>query len=630
MNVTRSSMNQSSTRWEWAFCLLLVVALLLGAQPYRGIRHDAILYSGQALAHLNPAWAASDLFFAHGSQDRYSIFSSGVAWLLRQHADLAVVDITLLLGAWVLWIVALLALMRDASPRLRWAGVLAVVAATHFFGTTRVFGFMEPFVTARTWAEPMALLALVFLLRGRLLPAAAAFVLAMALHPLVALPVGAVALAYLISLDRRWASLLLLLVPALGLAWAGIAPFDGLLKTYDPQWFQATLLANDIVYVSNWYLTDAIAALTHAVVLWLACRGSTTPFARLGRAAVVTTPILCLVSFIGADLCHDVLLTQLQLWRVTWILDLLALASLPLLLAREWHKGPRGRGAAVAVFVAFYAIDAWLPTGWLLGCWAVLALVLSGSRAEVKPSMIRLTVLASVIAGLGMIGLQVVNAVQQLNVDTQGMKIALPLSIPFVLPLVSLPVVALLMLGWWRGGGARALSAVVAVGLLVVATTHWDQRTSWQRYVESAQPGTHPFDALIPMGKQVYWHEDTAAAWVVLQRANFISSSQSSGLLFNRDTALVAVQRVPALLAVMNNRAMCARLEMLDAVSLDRATCEMPREQFLGMCSARPEHPDFLVAAVDFGTGVIARWRFTPDDGSAPVTYALYDCSKVK
>ena len=47
-----------------------------------------------------------------------------------------------------------------------------------------------------------------------------------------------------------------------------------------------------------------------------------------------------------------VLITQLQLWRVTWILDLLALASLPLLLEREWRKGLKGRCAAVAVFVA--------------------------------------------------------------------------------------------------------------------------------------------------------------------------------------------------------------------------------------------------------------------------------------
>jgi hypothetical protein len=628
MNVALPSADLKDHPRAAAFCLLLALTVLIGSLPYRGIRHDAILYMGQALSHLNPRWAATDLFFAHGSQDRYSVFSTIVAMLL-QHADAAVIDMTLLAGAWVLWILALLALARDFPARQRWLAVIAVIGASHYYGTSRIFGFMEPFVTARTWAEPVALLALAALLRGRLLLALAGFLLAMLLHPLVALPVGAVALAYLISIDRRWASLLLLLLPVVGLALAGIAPFASLFKTYDPLWFKATLLANDIVYVSNWHFTDAVAALAHAGVLWLACRGRSTPFARLGRAVVVAAPILFLVSFVGADLLHDVLVTQLQFWRVTWILDLLALLSLPTLLSHEWTKSPKGRCAAIAVFVAAYAIDDWIPTGWMMVSWASLALALSASNVDVKPSVLTLANAATVLVGLGVVVLQWLNVTAQLGMDDQGTKLAEPLSIFFTLPLVALPVAFGLLMLWNRQGGARVLALLVTAGLFGVAALHWDQRTPWARYVESARPGTHPFDALIPADAQVYWYEDTAAAWVVLQRANFISSSQTSGLLFNRATALDALQRIPALLDVLANTARCAALQKFGAAQLDRNVCELPRDAVLGLCHVRPTHPDFLVAATDFGTGAIARWRFAPSGGAESVTYVLYDCSKV-
>ncbi len=168
------------------------------------------------------------------------------------------------------------------------------------------------------------------------------------------------------------------------------------------------------------------------------------------------------------------------------------------------------------------------------------------------------------------------------------------------------------------------------MGLFGLAATHWDQRSSWARYVESAPRGTHPFDALIPLDAQVYWHEQTAATWILLQRANFMSISQASGLLFNRATALEALDRIPAFLAVMVNTQTCANLERFGGAHFAYSECELPRQNFLDFCKARPKHPDFLIASTDFGNGVVARWTFSPRDGSHPTTYALYDCSKLQ
>jgi hypothetical protein len=611
------------------FLLLVTLALLFGAMPYRGLRHDGILYMGQALSRLNPAWAANDLFFAHGSQDQFSIFSGIVATLLR-HVDAATVDMMLLRGALLLWPAVVFALVRDFPPRERWMSVLAVIAAMHFYGPGLVFSFMEAFVTARTWAEPVTILALVALLRGRLAWAFLAFALAMALHPLVAVPAGAVAFAYLIREDRRWAALLLLAIPVAGLAMAGVGPFANLMRTYDPEWFRATVLANGGVYVSEWSVTDDVAVLAHGAVIWLACRGSDSAFARLGRATVLATPVLGLLSFVGADLAHNVLVTQLQLWRVTWLLDVIALASLPPLLCSQWRLGAKGRCAAIAVFIAMFAVDDQIPTGWALVAWAALALLLSASRVEPKPRVLMLATIATALAGLGVAGLQVQKALAQLDMHDQGMKIGEPLSVFFDTPLIALPVIAGLVWLWERGGVQRAVAAVATLGLAAVAATHWDQRSPWARYVESAPRGTHPFAALIPPDAQVYWHEQTAATWVLLQRANFMSVSQASGLLFNRATALDALDRIPAFMAVMSNTQICGNLERFGGAHVAYAACELPRDSFLGFCKATPKHPDFLIASTDFGTGVIARWTFDPRDGSRPTTYALYDCSKLQ
>ncbi len=128
----------------------------------------------------------------------------------------------------------------------------------------------------------------------------------------------------------------------------------------------------------------------------------------------------------------------------------------------------------------------------------------------------------------------------------------------------------------------------------------------------------------------MYWHDDVLATWVLLQRAQFISMNQVSGLLFNRDTAHVGLVRLPYLVAVNGDAQGCSTLSRLGADTHQLTMCQLSRDAFLGMCRAKPTHPDFLVAAVDFGTGVVARWPFVPDDGSAPVTYVLYDCSKIR
>jgi len=628
MNSIASTANRPN-RLFGAFCLALTLALLACRMPYRGLRHDAVLYFAQALARLNPAWAAGDFYFAFGSQDRYSLFSLPRAWLLA-HASTPAVDIAGILAAWGVFVCALIALARDLSPRLRWLGVLTVVAASHFYGPARIFGFLEPFLTARTLAEPFALVALLCLLRGRRLLALAMLGASLLMHPLIACPMAMVFFCYLAGRDRRWGWALALLLPIGGLALAGIPPFSALLRTYDDPWWQAVLQTNQDVVMSQWHLVDVTAALANLGVLALASRGRTDDLARSGRAALVAAVVLCVVSYVGGSLLRNVLILQLQLWRVMWIVDVLALLQLPLLLAREWQRGPAGQLAAIAVFGGYFCADSYFPNGWAIVAWATVALIISGRGIHVKRSVLLGASVATVAVVLGTTGAQIANALGQLNIRQQGMAIARASSVPFVLPVLVLPTALGVVLAWERGGPARLMAAVMTFGLLAIGVGTWDQRTPWERYVEGAQPGSHPFAKLIPPGTEVYWHGDTLATWLLLQRPQFISLNQVSGVLFNRETAYVAVSRLPYLMATQPEAKTCDVMSWFGADSRLMSMCRISREGFFNMCKAEPIHPGFLVASVDFGTGVVARWRFRPDDGSAPIEYVLYDCGKIR
>jgi hypothetical protein len=618
---------RTSTVPSW-LGLLLAAGLLLAHIPYRGVRHDGELYLAQAFSHIDPDWARADLFFVGGFQDHYSLFSNIFAFVLR-HVEVGVTCIAFLLAAWALNLWALVRLGAGMPMRERWLAVFAVLGASHFYGAARMIGYFENFVTGRTWAEPFALLALASFVGGRRRWAIALLALAVLMHPLIALPVGLVFFVMLVGEDRRWAWLAMVIVPVVVLALAGVAPFGGLLRVYDLGWLDTTRSANTFVFLGNWSRPDFVAASVFLAILWAANAGITSPLARASRAAGGVAIAMCVVSYIGADLLHDVLITQLQLWRALWVANLLAVFSLPSWLMRLWAQGTSGRLAAAAVFVAVATADAWLSTGWALAAWAVLTLVLHRRAVVLKPSITRLAMGATIFVGLMLCLLQTQSAQGQIQMHMQGMAIARPSSIPFTLMLLTLPLMYAFVRAWESGGRARRVGVVgCGAALLLFGLSQWDQRTSWERYIEQTPRGSHPFDAIVPKNAQVYWHEELKAPWFLLGRPSFIGVGQLAGVLFSRDTALVSWSRVNLLRAVMANADECEALEWLGQQGGRLQACQLPRDAFFNMCRGQPDAADFLIASTDFGTGVVARWTFAPHD-APPVTYALYDCKRV-
>src|SRR5262249_37722572 len=97
----------------------------------RGVRHDAILYTGQVLARLMPDRVGNDLFFVYGSQDKYSLFSALMAPLFERFG-IGLSEMVVLGLCNAMFVAACWYPMRPWFPRpLPGAAAVSVVAMPH-------------------------------------------------------------------------------------------------------------------------------------------------------------------------------------------------------------------------------------------------------------------------------------------------------------------------------------------------------------------------------------------------------------------------------------------------------------------------------------------------------------------
>ena len=610
---------------------LLIAALWMIARPYRGVRHDGILYLGQTLAHLMPKSIGQDLFLAYGSQDNYSIFSMVMAPLVK-HLGVAASEYGVLFACQAAFVAACWLLTAELPSRfLRWCAMLALISLPHAYGGEGAVGFAEPFLTARVMAEPVLVLSLAWLLRGRMAAALAAMLLAIAIHPLIALPALGTAWIYLCLQDRRWCWGVLPIAFAALAGALGLAPFDALWRRYDPAWLASVKFANSLVFMANSSLLDWTPTLFDLGVLCLAAeRLAGSAMARLIKALLACTLAFTILWGLGADLLHDVLLTQLQLWRVFWLTHLLALLLLPALLLDFWGRGLVGRWCAAAFVLAAVAVGANLPTGWLCVAWAALSWLLLRSGAPVTPGLVRLATGASILAMLvatGLLGWRTEAAVASFGDRFNGTsRTQIVLGLSLVTAVVGYVVL--------RGLGAavkwRIMAVAAVLGLAACGSSWWDQRSDWQRFVENGfEEQGLPFDGLIPPDATVYWDSSLLEPWLLLHRAQFYALEQGGGVLFNRRNAIEFEARKKVVAPLLVQRSVCQTVAKLTGADLsDVATCAPTPEVISEVCHQKG-HPDYLVIQTGLADipGSTATWKFRPDDPQKTRIYRLYECA---
>jgi hypothetical protein len=540
------------SRLEVTVLLLLCVIAWALSHSYRGIFHDAGLYTLQALARLAPASLGQDVFLRFGSQDRYTIFSpiyAAASQLLGTEAAAATLTFALQMALFVCgWLVA-----RAVMPaRMALYGLAVLVAIPGDYGTERIFTCVEQFLTPRMAAEALVLASLAAALSARTRVALVLIVLAALMHPIMASAGIAALLCIYLAIPHPRLMVKLLAVATAAAAAATLAMPEGVWGRLDSAWLRLVTDRSPYLFLSNWQIDDWARIVVTLATLAVALVRVPTERARiLCQAALLITASGLLLTFIACDELHLILLTQLQPWRWQWLGTVMAALFLPLILSTRWRLGVSGRTTVLL-----------LAAAWIFGSNAfalVAALAAAGSTALTR----RLSASEARLVFWGSCGMLAIALTWRIAsnlefTDAHYLAADIPLWLRRAMSFAhdgSAPM-AVIALAWWfsnalhRRWGLMLLGTLAAAGCVALLTGTWAQWTvrlyPAQRIAQFAA-----WRSQIPPGADVFWPESPVATWLLLDRPNYLSVLQTSGMVFSRNTAMEMQRRALALSAIV-------------------------------------------------------------------------------
>jgi hypothetical protein len=585
-----------------AALLFALAALWMLGRRYAGITNDAILYVAQGLRRLNPGPLDKDLFFAHGSQDAYTIFSVPYAPLIEALGAGGAAMAVTIAGQVAFFAAAAVLVLRIAAGQERWWSLALLAASSGYYGGVGVFRLAEPFATARTLAEPLVLAALACTLASRHRTAFAALAAAAALHPLMAAPgIAAVFLWHALGRPRLFWSLPILL--GLTLAVAAVRP--ELLQRLDPPWLAVIVDRTPHLLVSQWLLPDWSRLLWGLCVAWMSARFIEMRVRRLVLAVAVIGSAGVAVSWIAVDLLGSAAAAGLQLWRTHWTLHFFAIVLVPVVAVGLWRSGNASRAAAACVAASCCFGRAGLPVAGML---AMVAVILDASQRRwpgwMSAAALRLILLGAVSTALAGLLSDVLSRLPSPYADARvpawNAYVHAAASVGGLLPLAALSWLA----AYSRYAVVGAGAAAVAFALSIAA---WDARAPWPRFIEQASTRGNPFRNLLPPGAQVFWSGSYGKTWLVLGTPTWYSVDQGAGVVFNRDTAIAYAERKRASAELQSAIDNCAMRE--------QPACRIDARPARELCN-RQDAPDYLVlnARIDGHTAI--EWPLPQEFGS--------------
>lgn len=609
---------------------LLLAFILSYLRPYHGIRHDSILYLGQALLRRKPEQFSQDLFFAFGSQAQFTLFPNVIAFFLSYVSPATLFQIATLLSL-AAFAGSSAYLIRQIFPKeYRFPALLALLILPAGYGGWRVFSYAEPFFTARSLAEPLILLALAFWLKGKSVRAASLVLAAAAIHPLQALPFLLVIWIDRILHDQRWLHLLWLTIPPLVAGFFGIPPFDELTHRFDEQWLEWIEDENKNVFITRWQPAAWGYFLTDLFLGWCLIKHAEGILQRLARALWWCALIGFLAAFVVADIWRLTLFTGMQLWRAQWLLHWLAMASAPWLLHRQWlcaggRWSPRF-GLLVAIII-FGTPATPRAFSWLAAlCFIPLYLYWQELYARVGPGLQRLLSAFVPIVLVLAVGIHFIDVWILAAQAEWSREMVRPEFVLFSHPLIS---GSALVSGYWLWQRSRNWRPAMLIFLLIAcihAGIAWDRRNAWTRHIEHAELSPKLFGIEIEPAAQIFWTGELLAPWLILNRPSYFNGFQTAGQLFNRGTAQEADFRSKVLRPLSFQLELCAVMDALNQQTNDN--CLISEEIIKETCEKADGKLNYLVLDHKLATPALGSWHIVGGlKGDRPITYYLYRCS---
>jgi hypothetical protein len=528
--------------------LLLCVMLWALSHLYRGIFHDASLYTLQALARLHPGSLSQDVFLRLGSQDRYTIFSSiFAAASMGLGPENAAAWLTF--ASQLVLLAAAFSLARAVLPSpLALLAVGVLLAIPGDYGAYRIFTCIEQFLTPRMAAEALVLAAIAAALSARHLAAALFILLSLLVHPIMASAGIAVGVCLCWVIPRPRLSATVLAAAAATFVCLGAFAPAAVGGRFDAEWLQLVRERSPYLFLTNWQLDDWGRVATTLSTLAI---GSAAGSARaLCQATLLTTLGGFALAFIAGDSLHLVLFLQWQPWRWEWLGTVAAALMLPMIIPACWSKDLPGRAAALLL------ASAWIFGATAFALMAPLApgVLLLGRRLARGEARL---ILGGACAMLAIaVAWRVATNFQ--FTDAHYLDLAIPLWMRRAVSFTRDGSLALALIGFtgWlayrpRGRvGCAAIAVLAGLACVAVLRPAWAQWTVRdfppQRVAQFAT-----WRERIPPGTDVFWPDSPLAAWLLLDRPNYLSATQTSGMVFSRNAALELERRARQLQSVV-------------------------------------------------------------------------------
>jgi hypothetical protein len=530
-----------------ASILLLCALTWAVSHSYAGIFHDATLYALQAMARSNPASLGQDVFLRLGSQDRFTIFSpiyavAMQAWGVETSAAVLTLSLqlALALSAWVL-------ARTVQSSSLALLAIAAFIAIPGDYGADRIFACIEPFCTPRMAAEAFALGSIAALLSGRVLLSGLLTAVAMLFHPIMGVAsLGAIVVSYF-GLKHKFLGVLAVVAGlACLLVMANFAPL-GQWGRFDATWLSLVQARSPYLFLSGWSSDSWSRAADSITTLLLAAWILPTGRARsLARITLVVVAGGFALTFVACDLLHLVLFTQLQPWRAQWLSSAVAALLLPMTVTSLWAAGPSRRATAIML------ASAWIFSAGefvLIASGAALLNQLVASRVSANEA--KLLFLGACCMAFIAVVWRVATNLQFTDSHYVDLHASLWLKRTIGFCRDGAAPMAIICGAWWLMRSMRRVAGPLIICLVLLAAaaigpTLFAQWT-YREFPAALILEYEPWRQRIPPSAEVLWPESPLFAWIVLQRPSFLSTAQSSGMVFSRATALELQRRADQL-----------------------------------------------------------------------------------
>lgn len=612
---------------------VLLATLFLLTHPYRGIWHDAILYTVQALHDANPEHFRHDLFFAFGSQDDWTLYGKFYQRLIAA-IGIRASNLLGLLTAQALWWSGMWRVSKRFVPApWNWICLLLVASMPADYGDDFFLSYDDLFLSARLPAEALSLWAFSFVLERRNIAAVMTASIALVIHPLI----GAAGFAIvLIGMTPRvpWWRIFAATLPVFAIT-QFLTPPSFAIHPFDAEWLRAVRPEVSFLFPSEWEISSwSKACWVIAVPLILAATETAERrviWRGLALLGVAGVSVFALAGIAG----HDAFWIQAQPWRLLWLLTVMQWVAVTTLLYREWNNRP---ALIWLLAICWLALELGGGGFGALGI-AALAQVERFMKARGKPTeffgKLTLPYKASLfIATLGAAVLGILFQVLYHRVRTAYWPDNLIVNWPWLETVAHTRLMALLV-GTLSAAYLlrdRFPPAVLYLVLLVLssyALLNIDQRSPTMKVMEANldAPQRAPFAGDVAPGQMVYWDgppDEIAYPWLLMKTSSYFSSAQAAGIIFHRETTFEALHRLSTIdqdnHTTLSGRTRANSPRLFTETRLFKP---LTRDGIIRVC--RAPDLDFVVSRLHY-PALSTNDEWTPDGHSK---YWLYDCRRI-